>query len=53
MSYINPSEAENTYVQYKNNDNMCTMWSLLANEYYETINNNHKSEVQTYKQYFD
>ena len=32
---------------------MCIIWCLLANKYYETINNNHKSEVSTYKKYFD
>jgi len=32
---------------------MCIIWCLLAHKYYETINNNHKSDVSTYKKYFD
>ena len=32
---------------------MCIIWCLLANKYYVTINNNHKSETSTFKKYFD
>ena len=32
---------------------MCITWCPLAHKYYETINNNHKSETLTYKKYFD
>ena len=32
---------------------MCIIWCLLAHKYYETINNDHKSDVSTYKKYFD
>ena len=34
-------------------DDLCTIWCLLAHKYYQTINHNKKSEVRTYKKYFD
>ena len=32
---------------------MCIIWCLLAHKYYHTITHNKKSEVCTYKKYFD
>ena len=35
-------------------DDLCIIWCLLAHKYYHTItHNNNKSEVCTYKKYFD
>ena len=34
-------------------DDLCIIWCLLAYKYYNTITHNKKSEVSTYKKYFD
>ena len=47
------SNKKGATVNIRNNDNMCIIWCLLAHKYYETINDNHKSDVSTYKKYFD
>ena len=34
-------------------DDLCIIWCLLAHKYYHTITHNKKSEVCTYKKYFN
>ena len=47
-------EKNKGIVNIKNKfDNFCIIWCLLAHKYYHTITHNKKSEVSTYKKYFD
>ena len=47
-------EKNKGIVNIKNkSDNLCILWCLLAHKYYHTITHNKKSEVSTYKKYFD
>jgi len=47
-------EKNKGIVNIKNkSDDMCIIWALLGHKYYHTITHNKKSEVSTYKKYFD
>ena len=41
----------NALIIFKNNDNSCSLWSILA--YLHPCGNDHLSRVSNYKQYFD
>ena len=47
-------KVKNGFVNIRNtSDEMCIVWCLLANKYYNTISHNKKSETSTYEKYLD